>query len=276
MDKAHLRPQNRTRALTAGIAIAALAVWMILADTPAQAEDPGDCEVAYSPEIGRCETPDSRPKPPPSDPDQPDPDQPDPDQPDPDSPDPDQPDLPPDSEQRRLGWATATVHDPTTTPQRIATALGLPEGRPVWEWDTENQVWRSHPPDADSSLPAGIAIAYKGGYTSAQAQTEAGIGPTDQTIRLYNGWNILTAPHDKFLLDNSLIDCATEYGAIAVLRYDTQTSELTATLTCHPQRRPMNLNPITQINPGDTIYIYYRTLLPVIVQYHAEQYKYAP
>ena len=59
MDKALLRPQNRTRVLTAGIAIAALAVWMILADTPAQAEDPGDCEVAYSPEIGRCETPDS-------------------------------------------------------------------------------------------------------------------------------------------------------------------------------------------------------------------------
>ena len=104
MDKALLRPQNRTRVLIAGIAIAALAVWMILADTPAHAEDPGDCEVAYSPEIGRCETPDSLPKPPPIDPDQPDPD----------SPDPDQPDLPPDSGQRRLGWATATVHDSTT------------------------------------------------------------------------------------------------------------------------------------------------------------------
>ena len=258
------RDSNHSLKTIAALVIAALAVWMILADTPAQAEDPGDCEVAYSPEIGRCETPDSLPKPPPTDLDQPDPDSPDSDSPD------------PDGGQRRLGWATATIHDPTTTPQRIATALDLPEGRPVWEWDTENQVWRSHPPDAASSLPAGIAIAYKGGYTSAQAQTEAGIGPTDQTIRLYSGWNILTAPHDKFLLGNSLIDCAKEYGAIAVLRYDPQTSELTATLTCHPQRRPMDLGPITQINPGDTIYIYYRTLLPVIVRYHAEQYKYAP
>lgn len=236
------------------LATAALVIWLGLSVAPVQAQDPGNCEVAYSPEIGRCETPDSLPKPPPTEPDSPD----------------------TDSGQRIQGWATATIHDPTTTPQRIATSLGLPEGRPIWEWGTQNQTWIPHFPDATNSLPAGIAIAYKGGYTSTQAQTEAGIGPTNLTISLYNGWNIITAPHTSFLLDNSLIDCAAEQGAIAVLRYDSQTSALTATLTCQPQQRPMGLEPITQINPGDTIYIYYRTLLPVVIRYDSEQRTYAP
>lgn len=264
MNEAHPRRRIPSRATIAALAIAALTISLGLTAAPAQAEDPGNCEVAYSPEIGRCETPDSLPKPPPTDPEQTDPD------------DPGSGGTDTDSGQRRQGWATATIHDPATTPQRIATALDLPEGRPIWEWDTQNQAWISHQPDAANSLPAGIAIAYKGGYTSAQAQTEAGIGPTDQTISLYNGWNILTAPHDRFLLDNGLVDCAAELGAIAVLRHDPQTSELTATLTCQPQRRPMDLEPITQINPGDTVYIYYRTLLPVVIRYDSEKRTYAP
>lgn len=300
--------------LTATV-IAALVLWMIMADTPALAEDPGNCEVAYSPEIGRCETPDSPPRrarTPQPDPDQPDPDQPDPEQPDPDQPDPDQPaeedeasisepdeadilEPDPNSGQRRQGWATATIrqlsiveieedgiiargelkNDPVT-PQRIAAALELPLDRPIWEWNAQYQRWIQHAADSSDVLAAGTTIAYKDGLVSQQAQTLAGIGPTDQTVRLHNGWNILTASSTGFLLDNSLIDCSENQGAIALLRYDHQTSTTTANLPCYPQQRPLNMEPITQINPGDTIYIYYRTILPVTVRYDSEQHKYQP
>lgn len=308
--------------LLTATAIAALVLWMILAETPALAEDPGNCEVAYSPEIGRCETPDSPPRvrTPQPDPDQPDPEQPDPGQPDPEQPDPDQPDtdsgtggLPEendravipvqgtDSGQRRQGWATATIrqpvnigeviqdegggliaglvlnpqHDPIT-PQRIAAALELPQDQPIWEWNAQYQRWIRHAADSSDVLPEGTTIAYKDGLVSQLAQTRAGIGPTDQTVRLHNGWNILTAPSTSFLLDNSLIDCPENQGAIALLRYDHQTGATTANLPCYPQQRPLNLEPITQINPGDTIYIYYRTLLPVTVRYDSNQQKYQP
>lgn len=294
--------------LLTATAIAALVLWMIMADAPAQAEDPGNCEVAYSPEIGRCETPDSPP--PRARTPQPDPDQPDPDQPDADS---GQDRLPveddgadisetdTDSGQRRQGWATATVRTPANigkaieddeggaivvrelnprndpvTAQRVAAALELPQDQPIWEWNPQYQRWIQHEADSSDALPAGTTIAYKDGLVSQQAQTLAGIGPTDQTVRLHNGWNILTAPSARLLLDNSLIDCRENQGAIALLRYDHQTSATTANLPCHPQQRPLGLEPIAQINPGDTIYIYYRTILSVAVRYNIEQHKYQP
>lgn len=306
--------------LTATV-IAALVLWMIIADTPALAEDPGNCEVAYSPEIGRCETPDSPPRrarTPQPDPDRPDPEQPDPEQPDPEQLDPEQPaeedeagiseldeagisEPDPNSGQRRQGWATATIRQPLeiaeierdeegrsiasrelnpqndpVTPQRIAAALELPLDRPIWEWNAQYQRWIQHAADSSDVLAAGTTIAYKDGLVSQQAQTLAGIGPTDQTVRLHNGWNILTASSTGFLLDNSLIDCSENQGAIALLRYDHQTGATTANLPCYPQQRPLNMEPITQINPGDTIYIYYRTILPVTVRYDSEQHKYQP
>ena len=289
-------------------AIAALVLWMIIADTPALAEDPGNCEVAYSPEIGRCETPDSPP--PRARTPQPDPDQPDPDQPGTDSGQGELPDendraeiseTDSDSRQRRQGWATATIRQPENiaevqqdeeggaiaareinplndpvTPQRIVAALELPQDQPIFEWNSQYQRWIQHAADSSDVLPAGTTIAYKGGLVSQQAQTRAGVGTSDQSIRLHNGWNILTAPSANFLLDNSLIDCPENQGAIILLRYDHQTSATTANLPCHPQQRPVNMEPITQINPGDTIYIYYRTILPVTVRYNSEQHKYQP
>lgn len=291
--------------LLTAAAIAALVVWMIMADAPAQAEDPGNCEVAYSPEIGRCETPDSPP--PRARTPQPDPDQPDPDQPGADSGQggllaeddgADVSETDPDSGQRRQGWATATVlsaniaereqddednsflvrriNDTVVTPQRIAAGVELPQGQPIWEWNPQYQRWIQHEADSSDALPAGTTIAYKDGLTSQQAQTAAGVGPTDQTVRLHNGWNVLTAPSDSLLLDNSLIDCRENQGAIALLRYDHRTSTTTANLPCHPQQRPLGLEPIAQIKRGDTIYIYYRTILPVAVRYDAEQHKYQP
>ena len=192
-------------------------------------------------------------------------------------------------------WSVYIMDDAQKTYRDVAGVMGLDYNRNIWRWDAVNQVWqqRSQLQQDFSSLNlepgSALAIATRvlpswlplAGLSTADADTP---------VQLQNGWNVISAGEDvtrgddengAFFIDNSLIDCGSNQGAIAILRNVPGTQRFDIELPCHPSReaaitRGQAYRTIEEIEELDTLFIYYRSVLPVTINWDATNKKYAP
>ena len=174
-------------------------------------------------------------------------------------------------------WRVASASSEVAANSELLDSLNTD----IWAWDADNQTWRSLEP-TNETLPEGTAIAYRSATFSEYRILNLGLNLTnfDITLRLYPGWNILAAPikfdrppgyEDSLFIHHSLIDCGdTASGVIAVVHYNNRSGRSIET-PCH-QKRQLNQNaggytPLNQIKRGDFIFIYFRSLLPVSIQW---------
>ena len=183
-------------------------------------------------------------------------------------------------------WRVASASSEVATNSELLDSLNTS----IWAWDAGNQTWRSLEP-TNETLPEGTAIAYRSPTFSQYRILRLGLNLTnfDITLRLYPGWNILAAPikferppgyEGSLLIHHSLIDCDdTTSGVIAVVRYNNRSGSSTE-MPCH-QERQLHQNaggntPLNQIKRGDFIFIYFRSLLPVNIQWQPASQFYEP
>lgn len=174
-------------------------------------------------------------------------------------------------------WRVASASSKVATNSELLDNLNTS----VWAWDAENQTWRNLEP-TNETLPEGTAIAYRSPTFSQYQMLSLGLNLTnfDIKLKLYPGWNILSAPitferppgyEGSLLIHHSLTDCHdTPRGVIAVVRYNNRSGN-SIEMSCHSERPPEQSTddntPLNQIRLGDFIYIYFRSLLPIKIQW---------
>ena len=195
----------------------------------------------------------------------------------------------------RNTWGIYMADDPQKTYRDVVNVLGLGYARDIWVWDAANQVWITRrQSDIDFSshnLEPGTALAFQIRVPLAWLD-RAGLSTADEDtpVQLQNGWNIISAggaatrPDDNngaFFIDGSLIDCNSNQGAIAIIRYDTYTESFDAELPCHSQAeasmtRSESVGTIDNLEEGDILFINFRTILPVTIQWDPDDNRYEP
>ena len=192
-------------------------------------------------------------------------------------------------------WSVYIMDDAQKTYRDVAGVLELDYTRNIWRWDAVNQVWqqRSQPQlDFSSlSLEPGSALAIeKRVIPSWLPLAGLSTADADTPVELQNGWNVISAGADvtrgddengAFFIDNSLIDCSANQGAIAILRNVPGTQRFDIELPCHPSReaaitRGQRYRTIEEIEELDTLFIYYRSVLPVTISWDTANSRYAP
>ena len=192
-------------------------------------------------------------------------------------------------------WSVYIMDDGQKTYRDVANVMGLDYNRNIWRWDAVNQVWQQRSQlqqdFASLSLEPGSALAIRtrvlpswlplAGLSTADADTP---------VQLQNGWNVLSAGKDvtrgddengAFFIDDTLIDCSDNQGAIAILRNVPGTQRFDIELPCHPNReaaliRGQTFGAIEEIEELDTLFIYFRSALPVTISWDNANSRYAP
>ena len=192
-------------------------------------------------------------------------------------------------------WSVYMADDAQKTYRDVAGVLGLDYLKHIWRWNAVTQTWEQRNQDiqdfASLNLEPGSALAVEkrvlpswlplAGLSSADADTP---------VELQNGWNVLSAggsatrgvnDNGAFFIDDSLIDCSSAQGAIAILRHVAGTQRFDIELPCHPSReafttRGQAFRTIEEINELDTLFIYFRSALPVTVNWDKDNERYAP
>ena len=174
-------------------------------------------------------------------------------------------------------------------------SLGLDRSN-IWVWDALNQVWiernREDQDFASRNLEPGTALAVRRRVPlSWLAQAGLSTADEDTPVQLENGWNIISAGGDAtrpsgntgafFIDENTLIDCGSSQGAIVIMRYSARSESFDAELPCHPSVEANltsnpNIGTIEEIEEADTLFIYFRSVLPVTIQWDATNNKYIP
>ena len=174
-------------------------------------------------------------------------------------------------------WRVTSATKTASTNSEIIATLN----RPMWSWNTENQIWLSL--DSNSvSLSEGTAIAYRAPSIDERTLQPLGLSTTDKdiTLTLHNGWNILSAPQSlrrppryegTLLTHHSLTNCDdTPQGIIVIIRYNNRSGN-SIEMPCHPERKTQlataGYSPLNQIEKGDFVYIYFRSVLPVNINW---------
>ena len=185
--------------------------------------------------------------------------------------------------------------DAQKTYKNVAGVLGLDYQRNIWRWDAVNQIWQLRNQDqldfASLNLEQGSALAIEqrvpvswlplAGLSTADADTP---------VVLQNGWNVISAGGSEareanedgaFFIDDSLIDCNSAQGAIAILRNVPGTQRFEIELPCHPSNeraftRGQAFRTIGEIEELDTLFIYFRSVLPVTISWDENNDRYAP
>ena len=192
-------------------------------------------------------------------------------------------------------WSVYIADDARKTYRDVIAVMNT---RDIWRWDAANQIWQAinaGQPNLDSfnslNLDPGSSLAIetrvpniwlpKAGLSTADADTP---------VQLQNGWNVISAggsatrggnDNGAFFIDDSLIDCSSTNGAIAIMRHVAGTQRFDVELPCHPGReasmtRGQAFRTIGEINELDTLFIYFRSALPVKVSWDADNSRYAP
>ena len=162
--------------------------------------------------------------------------------------------------------------------------------RPAWSWNARFQMWENPDPD-NTTMLEGTAVVYRSPAVDEQTLQSLGLGTTDEniTLALHNGWNILSAPADlrrppgyegSLFIHHSLTDCDdTSQGIIAIIRYN-NISGHSIEIPCRPNLKPQlaqkGYHPLDRIEPGDFIYIYFSSLLPVNIKWDTASQTYRP
>ena len=192
-------------------------------------------------------------------------------------------------------WSVYIMDDAQKTYRDVAGVLGLDYQRNVWRWDAVNQVWQQRSQlqldFASLSLEPGSALAIeKRVLPSWLPLAGLSTADADTPVELQNGWNVLSAGGDAergdkgnsaFFIADSLIDCSSSQGAIAILRNVPGTQRFDIELPCHPSReravtRGQAYRTIGEIEELDTLFIYFRSVLPVTINWDDANDRYAP
>ena len=191
-------------------------------------------------------------------------------------------------------WSVYMADDAQKTYRDVASVLGLDYQRNIWRWDAVNQIWQLRNQDQQDftslNLEPGSALAIEqrvpvswlplAGLSSADADTP---------VALQNGWNVISAggsaergnEDGAFFIDDSLIECDSAQGAIAILRNVPGTQRFDIELPCHPSSeraftRGQAYRTIGEIEELDTLFIYFRSVLPVTISWDNANNRYAP
>ena len=192
-------------------------------------------------------------------------------------------------------WGIYMADDDQKTYRDVANVARLANNLNIWVWDAANQIWIERDlQDQDFSslnLDPGTALAFQRRVPLSWL-AEAGLSTADEDtpVRLENGWNVISAGGDvtrpsgntgAFFLDDSLRDCDSLQGAIVIMRYSASSESFDAELPCHPSveadmARDTGIGTISEIEEADTLFIYFRSVLPVTIQWDATNNKYIP
>ena len=192
-------------------------------------------------------------------------------------------------------WSVYIMDDAQKTYRDVAGVLELDYTKNIWRWDAVNQVWqqRSQPQLDFSSLnlePGSALAIEKRVIPSWLPLAGLSTADADTPVELQNGWNVISAGADvtrgdnengAFFIADSLIDCSANQGAIAILRNVPGTQRFDIELPCHPSReaaitRGQTYRTIEEIEELDTLFIYYRSVLPVTISWDTANSRYAP
>ena len=192
-------------------------------------------------------------------------------------------------------WSVYIMDDPQKTYRDVAGVLELDYTRNIWRWDAVNQVWQQRSQllqDFSSlNLEPGSALAIeKRVIPSWLPLAGLSTADADTPVELQNGWNVISAGGDvtrgddengAFFIEDSLIDCSSAQGAIAILRNVPGTQRFDIELPCHPSREAaitssQAYSTIEDIEELDTLFIYYRSVLPVTINWDATNKRYKP
>lgn len=183
-------------------------------------------------------------------------------------------------------WQVSSAYRAIKPNSEILAALD----RPAWSWNARFQIWENPDPD-NTTMLEGTAVVYRSPAVDEQTLQSLGLGTTDEniTLALHNGWNILSAPADirrppgyegSLFIHHSLTDCDdTSQGIIAIIRYN-NISGHSIEIPCRPNLKPQlvqkGYHPLDRIEPGDFIYIYFRSLLPINIKWDTASQTYKP
>ncbi len=191
-------------------------------------------------------------------------------------------------------WGIYMADDGQKTYQDVADVVRLANNLNIWVWDAANQIWiERDPQDQDFSslnLDPGTALAFqKRVPVSWLAQAGLSTADEDTPVQLQNGWNIISAGGDAtrpdgntgafFIDENTLLDCGSSQGVIAIMRYSAGSESFDMELPCHPSTEAdltsnPNIGTIEEIEEADTLFIYFSSVLPVTIQWDATNNKY--
>ena len=190
-------------------------------------------------------------------------------------------------------WSVFTATDARKTFRDVANVMRLPSQSSIWVWDVANQIWvernQDNPNFRTLNLQEGSSLAFSR-RTPLSWLGPAGLSTADEDtpVQLQNGWNVISAggaatrpagdDGGAFFLDkNSLVNCDTSSGAIAIMRYDTASGQFDAELPCHPRAEARltssdSIGTIDSLEKADILFIYFRTVLPVTVHWATDKY----
>ncbi len=189
-------------------------------------------------------------------------------------------------------WGIYMADDDQKTYRDVANVARLANNLNIWVWDAANQIWIERDQlDQDFSslnLDPGTALAFQRRVPLSWL-AEAGLSTADEDtpVQLENGWNIISAGGDAtrpsgntgafFIDETTLIDCGSSQGVIAIMRYSARSESFDAELPCHPSVEASltsnpNIGTIEEIEEADTLFMYFRSVLPVTIQWDTDKY----
>ena len=193
-------------------------------------------------------------------------------------------------------WGIYMAGDDQKTYRDVANVANLGIQSNIWLWDATNQVWaeRNQQDYASRNLEPGTALAFRN-LLPLTWLDRAGLSTADEDtpVQLENGWNVISAggsasrstsvnrANSAFFMDSSLWDCGSLQGAIVIMRYDARSESFDVALPCHPSveadmARDTDIGLINEIEEADTLFIYFRSVLPVTINWHTASSHYIP
>ena len=174
----------------------------------------------------------------------------------------------------------------TESSSQFAQRIGMRADQEFWQWDASSQIWRRIPLTSSfGSVSPGTALAFRlpsdVDFLPDELRDTLDVADENLTLKLFHGWNILamggTVDRDSeesvvSFIDTALIDCTTTSGVIAVVRLSPQ-GEVSVELPCHPSSE-RRFTPLERISEGDTIFVNFRSTLPVDVTWNPSSRRY--
>jgi len=188
------------------------------------------------------------------------------------------------------GWRVVNVISNGTSAQEIARNVGLAPNREIFSWNSTAQRWVSH---STSGAPSGVlnegtAVMFRGGVSTANNLGFAGVSRADEniTLTMRQGWNLLgpanfdlvVGPNNRSVFfHSSLFACENLAGVLAVVTYDSELGEFKLALPCHPNvPLPAGYQALDAIDSRDSVYVFFRSSLPVAVTWNPTTSSYVP
>ena len=191
-------------------------------------------------------------------------------------------------------WTVYIATDGSKTYRDAGLVLGMNYWYNAYRWDVASQAWirdlyRMNRPTPNLEPGSIITVNQR---VPAAWLTRAGLSTADADtpVELQNGWNIISAgdfasrgdnEDGAFFISDELIDCSSSQGVIAVMRHNARSDSFNIELPCHPDRetaltRGQAFLPLNEIEELDTLFVYFRSALPVTVNWDTDNNRYAP